>query len=74
MDVNRSFTHLEKIDHLKLKEVLKTYSIVNPSLDYCQGMNFIVGFLQLVFEKESLSYAVLKQIIDKFQMSDALNL
>ena len=28
-----------------LKNVLYTYAIRNPSLLYCQGMNYIVGFL-----------------------------
>ena len=32
-------------------------------------MNFIAGFLYLLFEKESLAFAVMKEIIAKYKMS-----
>jgi hypothetical protein len=46
---------------------LKTYAIVNPTLDYCQGMNFIAGFLYLSLDKEeSYAFAVLREVIEKY--------
>lgn len=51
VDVMRSFNNMKDIQHFTLNKILKTYAIVNPSLDYCQGMNFIAGFLYLTLEK-----------------------
>jgi hypothetical protein len=36
-------------------------------------MNFIAGFLYILFEKESLAYAVMKEIITKFKMDELFN-
>lgn len=73
VDVNRSFNNLKQITAANLNNILKTYAIVNPELDYCQGMNFIAGFLYLVMGTESLAYAVMKEIIDKFNMGNLFN-
>ena len=56
-----------------LRKILTTYAVVNPELDYCQGMNFIAGFLYLFLNDESLSFAVLREIIHKFRMSKLFN-
>jgi len=73
VDVNRSFNNLKSITSLNLNNILKTYAIVNPELDYCQGMNFIAGFLYLLTSSESLAYAILKEVIDKFDMGNLFN-
>lgn len=73
VDVNRSFNSLKKISADNLNNILKTYAIVNHNLDYCQGMNFIAGFLYILFEKESLAFAVMKEVINKFKMSELFN-
>ena len=52
---------------------MKTYAIINPNLDYCQGMNFIAGFLYLLFGNEALAFAVMREIIAKYQMSKLFN-
>lgn len=36
-------------------------------------MNFIAGFLFILFKKESLAFAVMKEIISKFKMSELFN-
>jgi hypothetical protein len=36
-------------------------------------MNFIAGFLFLVMEKESLAFAVMREVIQKFNMPDFFN-
>lgn len=56
-----------------LRRILTTYAVINPELDYCQGMNFIAGFLYLIFKDEALSFAVLRDIIHKFSMSKLFN-
>ena len=47
--------------------------MVNPELDYCQGMNFIAGFLYLFLKDEALSFAVIRQIINFFELSTLFN-
>jgi hypothetical protein len=56
-----------------LRKILTTYAVINPDLDYCQGMNFIAGFLYLFFESESLAFAVMRDLIHKFNMSKLFN-
>jgi hypothetical protein len=57
-----------------LKRILKTYAIVNPTLDYCQGMNFIAGFLYLSLDREeSYAFAVLREVIQRYKMSHIFN-
>ena len=68
VDVNRSFNNLKQIQPHNLNKILKTYAIVNPSLDYCQGMNFIAGFLYLLFGDEALAFAVMREVISKYKM------
>jgi len=36
-------------------------------------MNFIAGFLYLIFEEEALAFAVMREVISKFKMSQLLN-
>ena len=47
--------------------------MVNPELDYCQGMNFIAGFLYLFLQDEALSFAVMRQVINVFELSTLFN-
>ncbi len=49
VDVRRSFTQTEGVEPQNLANILNTYAVVDPALDYCQGMNFIAGFLYLMF-------------------------
>jgi len=49
LDLRRTFTELKvaKSERLivKLRNVLSTYTKRNPTIGYCQGMNFLVGRL-----------------------------
>ena len=47
--------------------------MVNPQFDYCQGMNFIAGFLFLTLKDESLAFAIMKHIIPKNDMHKLFN-
>ena len=74
VDVVRSFNTLKEISQETLKKILKSYAIVNPSLDYCQGMNFIAGFLYLTLEKhEGLAFAVMREVIEKYSIYNLFN-
>ena len=72
VDVARSFNHLKDITSSNLNNILKAYATVNSeALDYCQGMNFIAGFLFMTFDKrEDLAFAVLKEVISRFHMHE----
>jgi len=47
------------IDSKILVSLLKTYAFYNPEIEYCQGMNFIVGFLLMIFNDEETAFKVL---------------
>ena len=47
VDVKRSFNIMQELTHENLSNILKTYAVVNPNLNYCQGMNYMAGFLYL---------------------------
>jgi hypothetical protein len=38
---------MKGLSHENLANILKSYALSHPSLGYCQGMNFIAGFLFL---------------------------
>ena len=49
--------------------VLRTYAFYNPMVEYCQGMNFIAGFLCMLFQEESTVFKVFMALIDRLSMS-----
>ena len=59
MDVQRSFTKIKEIDPEILTNILKTYAFFNPEIEYCQGMNFVAGFLYLFFRDEETAFKAL---------------
>ena len=76
VDVHRSFNNLRHtISGDVLNRILKAYAVVNTQqLDYCQGMNFIAGFLYLVFDcSEALAFAVMKAVIARQRMHELFN-
>jgi hypothetical protein len=73
VDVNRSFNNMRGITADNLNNILRAYAVTNKQLDYCQGMNFIAGFLYLVFQSESMAFAFLQYIIHKFDLSLLFN-
>lgn len=75
VDVQRSFYSMpkDKVNGQNLTKILNTYGIVNKRLDYCQGMNFIAGFLYLFLEDEALAFGVMREVIKKNDMSSLFN-
>ena len=47
--------------------------MVNPDLEYAQGMNFIAGFLYLFLGDEALAFAVMRKVIQAFELSTLFN-
>ena len=73
MDVQRSFTKMKDIDPQVLISILKTYAFFNPEIEYCQGMNFIAGFLYIVFRNEEKSFKALQHIVQANHMAELFN-
>ena len=64
---------MKSISPDNLTRILNTYAVVNPELDYCQGMNFIAGFLFMFLKDEATTFQVMKQVIKKYEMSLLFN-
>lgn len=56
-----------------LSTVLNTYAFYNPEIEYCQGMNYIAGFLLALYKNEESAFKVLHAITDKYNMADLFN-
>jgi hypothetical protein len=57
LDIDRTFGHsgttvCSESGRDKLRRILRAYSLRNPSVGYCQGLNFIVAFLMLMADEE----------------------
>ena len=55
VDVRRSFNKMKYLTHGSLSNMLKSYALINPRLNYCQGMNFMAGFLFLTMMPTQLA-------------------
>ena len=62
-DLHRSGAGVSDSDIDLMRNILQAFVLRNPSVGYCQGMNFIAGFLYLLLRDEALSFHVMKQII-----------
>ena len=60
----------DEITNQNLQNILFTYAVVDTNLDYCQGMNFIAGFLFLVTRDEGLSFQIMREVIQKNDMAE----
>jgi hypothetical protein len=56
-----------------LKSVLKTYALYNPGVEYCQGMNYLAGFLLSVFQDEEVTFKALHSLCVKQEMAMLFN-
>ena len=69
LDVARSAHNMGGVDATVLTELLKTYAFYNKEIEYCQGMNFIAGFLLMVLNDEEMAFRALIQLVDRFTMA-----
>lgn len=56
-----------------LKSVLKTYAFYNPEIEYCQGMNYLAGFLLQIFKDEEMAFKALQALAVKQNMASLFN-
>lgn len=61
------------VDAQELTSVLKTYAFFNQEIEYCQGMNFIAGFLIMMFHSEELAFKSMNELVERFDMADFFN-
>jgi hypothetical protein len=80
-DISRTFpSHpfFNETGQRALCNVLSAYSVVNPKVGYCQGMNFLVGILLLTMNEESafwtLDVLMKKYDLENFFLPDVPNL
>lgn len=67
VDVMRSFNSMQVLTHQNLSNILKGYAMFNPQLNYCQGMNFMAGYLFLSLgHREEMAFAVMRETIERF--------
>eukprot|EP00826_Nyctotherus_ovalis_P045588 TRINITY_DN5061_c0_g2_i1.p1 TRINITY_DN5061_c0_g2~~TRINITY_DN5061_c0_g2_i1.p1 ORF type:complete len:885 (+),score=233.52 TRINITY_DN5061_c0_g2_i1:142-2796(+) len=69
LDVIRSFSGHSKTDQEALMSVLRTYSTLNTEVGYCQGMNYIAGFLYFIYKDEAVVFDMLCSLIANFNLS-----
>jgi hypothetical protein len=59
VDVSRTFPRNSLFESCKgsqrLESILRAYAVRNPAVGYCQGMNYVAGFLLLAMEEECAS-------------------
>ena len=70
LDVQRSFKSSKLIVPSSLVNVLKVYAYSNEEVQYCQGMNFLAGFLLLLTGSEPDAFKLMKRIIERYGMQN----
>ncbi len=70
LDVHRSFTGNKSIDPSALLNVLRAYAHFNRKVEYCQGMNFIVGFVYLLLQDEGRTFKFFSRVVEEFHMKE----
>ncbi|KAM3131378.1 hypothetical protein pb186bvf_016560 [Paramecium bursaria] len=67
LDVLRSLhIHKQRISSSILQSLLRIYSYFNQDVGYCQGMNYIAGYLYLTFNNESTTYIVFDKVMELY--------
>jgi Rab-GTPase-TBC domain len=61
------------VDSEVLLSVLRTYALFNPVIEYCQGMNYVAGFLLMVFKDPEVTFKALITIVERFGIADLFN-
>ncbi len=68
LDVNRSFKGVKSIAPEAVTRVLRAYALFDFNVEYCQGMNFVVGFLYLLTKDEGFAFATLVSLVRRMGM------
>ncbi|KRX01411.1 Rab-GTPase-TBC domain [Pseudocohnilembus persalinus] len=67
LDVLRSLhIHQEEISNETLQNLLKAFAYSNRGISYCQGMNYIAGYLYLIIKDETETYKQFHVIMNMY--------
>lgn len=69
-DICRTFQCLLPEQEQSLKRVLNAYSVLNPVVGYCQGMNMIAALLLIVSGSEEESFLVFVTLMNDLGLSE----
>lgn len=59
LDVNRSLhLHTENLSNKMLNTILKVYAYYNKEIGYCQGMNYLAGYIHIRLRDVNHTYEV----------------
>ena len=59
LDVNRSLhLHIDELPHDLLKRFLVCYARAHPEMAYCQGMNYLAGYVLLKAKMDPSAYSI----------------
>ena len=70
LDVQRSISTMPGVDAEALQRVLKAYAVHHPEFGYCQGMNFVAGFIMMIYNDETTTFRVLVALMRKFKIEE----
>ena len=51
-------------------KVLKVFAYKNQKIKYCQGLNFLAGFILFMHQDESHTFMFMSRIIEKYEMEE----
>lgn len=67
LDVHRSLhIHQKKLSSSVLQSLLRVYAFYHPDISYCQGMNYIAGYLYLMINDEEMTYKMFANVINNY--------
>ncbi|KAL4471664.1 hypothetical protein ABPG74_008557 [Tetrahymena malaccensis] len=67
LDVNRSLhLHQDRINSNQLQSLLRIFAYYNTDISYCQGMNYIAGFLYLIILDEAQTYKAFHTVMNTY--------
>ncbi|CAD8161073.1 unnamed protein product [Paramecium octaurelia] len=67
LDVQRSLhLHKEKINSSVLQSLLRIYAFYNQEVGYCQGMNYIAGYIYLTFQDQVTAYKAFDRMMNLY--------
>jgi Rab-GTPase-TBC domain len=64
-DIPRTFPHDLSFNRIELRRILVAYSVRNPNIGYCQGLNFLVATILSFGFTETEAFWMYVQIVEK---------
>ena len=66
IDVQRSFNNHKNCDPQILKNLLKAYAAHDREVSYCQGMNYMMGFIYVTTKDSNEAFKIFCCMMDLF--------